>query len=112
MLQHQFLHFWLKTKSYQLESKSPTHLSVVNQLGDGFYLGTKFIFEFWKGDWAVLFGIWLTSKYFVPKSNCLVDDDDDDDGNKQTIRAGTLVLWFWQETHVAKVVGLNPSTVY
>ena len=26
--------------------------------------------------------------------------------------AGDLVLWLWEETHVPKVVGLNPSTVY
>ena len=27
-------------------------------------------------------------------------------------RAGTLVKWLWEETHVLKVVGLNPSTIY
>ena len=27
-------------------------------------------------------------------------------------RAGALVLWLWEETHVPKVVSLNPSTVY
>ena len=31
------------------------------------------------------------------------------DGN---FRAGALVLWLWEETHVPKVVSLNPSTVY
>ena len=26
--------------------------------------------------------------------------------------AGALVQWLWEETHVPKVVGLNPSAVY
>ena len=26
--------------------------------------------------------------------------------------AGALVLWLWEETHVPKVVGSNPGTVY
>ena len=28
------------------------------------------------------------------------------------LRAGALVKWLWEETHVPKVVGSNPSTVY
>ena len=27
-------------------------------------------------------------------------------------RAGALVYWLWEETHVPKVVGSNPGTVY
>ena len=27
-------------------------------------------------------------------------------------RSCLLVWWFWEETHVPKVVSLNPSTVY
>ena len=27
-------------------------------------------------------------------------------------RAGALVKWLWEETHVLKVIGLNPSTIY
>ena len=26
--------------------------------------------------------------------------------------AGALVRWLWEETHILKVVGSNPSTVY
>ena len=33
-------------------------------------------------------------------------------GNNKQIRAGALVWWLWEETHVRKVVGLNPGTVY
>ena len=25
---------------------------------------------------------------------------------------GALVKWLWEETHVPKVVGLNPGTIY
>ena len=28
------------------------------------------------------------------------------------LRSGALVYWSWEETHVPKVVGLNPGTVY
>ena len=31
------------------------------------------------------------------------------DGN---FRAGALVLWLWEETHVPKVVSSNPGTIY
>ena len=27
-------------------------------------------------------------------------------------RAGALVKWLWEETHVPKVVSLNPGTIY
>ena len=26
--------------------------------------------------------------------------------------AGALVLWLWEETHIPKVMGSNPGTVY
>ena len=32
--------------------------------------------------------------------------------NKLCVWAGALVLWFWEETHVAKVVGSNPGAIY
>ena len=28
------------------------------------------------------------------------------------LRAGALVYWLWEDTHVPKVVGSNPGTVY
>ena len=28
------------------------------------------------------------------------------------LRTKALVKWLWKETHVSKVVGLNPGTVY
>ena len=28
------------------------------------------------------------------------------------VRAGALVQWLWEETHVPKVVSSNPGTVY
>ena len=31
---------------------------------------------------------------------------------KDAHRAGALVWWLWEETHVLKVVGSNPSTIY
>ena len=32
--------------------------------------------------------------------------------NKDSSRAGALVQWLWEETHVPKVVGSNPGAVY
>ena len=32
--------------------------------------------------------------------------------NKKLFWAGALVYWLWEETHVLKVVGSNPSTAY
>ena len=29
-----------------------------------------------------------------------------------TMPAGALVLWLWEETHIPKVVGSNPGTLY
>ena len=29
-----------------------------------------------------------------------------------TLKAGALVYWLWEEAHVPKVVGSNPSTIY
>ena len=31
---------------------------------------------------------------------------------KTNKRAGVLVKWLWEETHVLKVVGMNPCTTY
>ena len=32
--------------------------------------------------------------------------------NKELTRAGALVYWLWKETHILKVVDLNPGAVY
>ena len=31
---------------------------------------------------------------------------------KHVVRAGALVYWLWEETHVAKAMSSNPGAVY
>ena len=38
-------------------------------------------------------------------------DSNPPDANVVHTRAGALVKWLWEETHVPKVVGSNPGTI-
>ena len=42
----------------------------------------------------------------------LEPERDDRESNKSFKKAGALVQWLWEETHVPKVIGSNPSTLY
>ena len=36
----------------------------------------------------------------------------DPDVGRKVNKVGALVFWLWEETHVPKVVSLNPGTLY
>ena len=42
----------------------------------------------------------------------LEPERDDRESNKSFKKAGALVQWLWEETHVPKVIGSNPGAVY
>ena len=55
----------------------------------------------------------LTELGSIPKSAGNVFPKTSDGLIKKTSAwAGALVQWLWEETHVPKVVGSNPGTVY